>query len=84
MRNREEVIYDLLEITDSEVPKCYLETIVDYFDHINKKKLKEREVKQIRHCYETQLMSQGDLASAFGVNPATISRIVRGIYHKEV
>lgn len=84
MRNREEVIYDLLEITEGEIPKYYLEAVVDYFDHINKKKLKEREVKQIRHCYDNSLMSQGDLASAFGVNPATISRIVRGIYHKEV
>ncbi|AFI24955.1 putative DNA binding protein [Mycobacterium phage SWU1] len=46
----------------------------------NRKKLTEREVKDIRQAYLGG-MKQKDLAENYGVNPATISRTVRGIYH---
>lgn len=46
----------------------------------NRKKLTQREVKDIRDAYRGG-MKQKDLADNYGVNPATISRLVRGIYH---
>ncbi|ABE67368.1 hypothetical protein PBI_CHE12_49 [Mycobacterium phage Che12] len=46
----------------------------------NRKKLTPREVQDIRAAYRGG-MKQKDLASNYGVNPATISRTVRGIYH---
>jgi hypothetical protein len=46
----------------------------------NRRKLSEREVKDIRAAYRGG-MAQCDLADAYGVNPATISRTVRGLYH---
>ncbi|BBC43606.1 helix-turn-helix DNA-binding domain protein [Mycobacterium phage AN9] len=46
----------------------------------NRKKLTEREVRDIREAYRGG-MKQKDLADNYGVNPATISRTVRGIYH---
>lgn len=46
----------------------------------NRPKLTDHEVKDIRAAYRGG-MSQKDLAHAYGVNPATISRTVRGIYH---
>lgn len=46
----------------------------------NRSKLTEFEVKDIRAAYRGG-MSQSDLAHAYGVNPATISRTVRGLYH---
>lgn len=46
----------------------------------NRRKLSEQEVKDIRAAYRGG-MSQIDLANSYSVNPATISRTVRGIYH---
>lgn len=46
----------------------------------NRKKLTEREVEDIRQAYRGG-MKQKDLARNYGVNPATISRLVRGLYH---
>lgn len=46
----------------------------------NKAKLSDYEVADIRAAYRGG-MKQADLAHAYSVNPATISRIVRGIYH---
>ena len=46
----------------------------------NRRKLSELEVRDIRAAYRGG-MSQVDLANSYGVNPATISRTVRGIYH---
>lgn len=46
----------------------------------NRRKLSEQEVKDIRAAYRGGMM-QVELANSYGVNPATISRIVRGIYH---
>ena len=49
-------------------------------DRPNRKKLTKQEVKDIRAAYKGG-MKQKDLADNYGVNPATISRLVRGIYH---
>lgn len=49
-------------------------------DRPNRKKLTKQEVKDIRKAFRGG-MKQKDLADNYGVNPATISRIVRGIYH---
>lgn len=46
----------------------------------NRPKLTEREVEDIRAAHRAG-MSQIDLANNYGVNPATISRTVRGLYH---
>jgi DNA-binding transcriptional regulator YiaG len=48
--------------------------------HDNKRKLSSREVNDIRAAHKGG-MSQIDLANNYGVNPATISRTVRGFYH---
>lgn len=46
----------------------------------NRPKLSDRDVKDIRAAYRGG-MPQVELANNYGVNPATISRIVRGFYH---
>jgi DNA-binding transcriptional regulator YiaG len=46
----------------------------------NRRKLSLQEVKDIRQAFQGG-MKQVDLADNYGVNPATISRIVRGIYY---
>ena len=46
----------------------------------NRKKLDPREVELIRQMYRSG-MSQKDIADIYDVNPATISRTVRNIYH---
>lgn len=46
----------------------------------NRKKLSESEVQDIRAAYRGG-MSQRALAQAYDVNPTTINRTVRGIYH---
>lgn len=47
----------------------------------NKKVLSESDVNRIRSWYSKGLFTQAELAEKFEVNPATISRTVRGIYH---
>lgn len=46
----------------------------------NRHKLTQHEVQDIRAAHRGG-MKQKDLAINYGVNPATISRIVRGVYH---
>ncbi|AEK32661.1 helix-turn-helix DNA binding protein [Mycobacterium phage Bonamassa] len=46
----------------------------------NRPKLTDSEVSSVRELYRAGL-SQRQIAEAYDVNPATISRIVRGIYH---
>ncbi|WKW87261.1 helix-turn-helix DNA binding domain protein [Mycobacterium phage Chargerpower] len=47
---------------------------------INKPKLSEREARDIRQAHAGG-MKQADLARNYGVNPATISRIVNRVYY---
>lgn len=47
----------------------------------NRRKLTDREVKDIRAAWEGGV-SQRDIADSYEVNPATVSRIVQGFYHK--
>lgn len=46
----------------------------------NRPKLSDLDVQDIRAAYRGG-MAQYQLADNYGVNPATISRIVRGLYH---
>jgi len=46
----------------------------------NRPKLSDREVRDIRAAHRGG-MRQKDLAENYGLNPGTVSRIVRGIYH---
>lgn len=48
----------------------------------NRKKLTEREVREIRNLANVSRMTQREIADCYDVNPGTVSRIVRGIYHK--
>lgn len=46
----------------------------------NRPKLTDRDARRIREL-ERAGYTQSDIASMFDVNKATVSRIVRGIYH---
>ncbi|HVV11617.1 hypothetical protein [Amycolatopsis sp.] len=48
----------------------------------NQKRLTQREAGRIRELHATGEWTQKALAEAFDINPATVSRIVRGIYWK--
>lgn len=48
----------------------------------NRKKLSKRDVQIIRDTYSRGAFTQRELASMFDVNPATISRTVRGLYNR--
>ncbi len=48
----------------------------------NKKKLSEREVKEIRNLNKASHLTQREIADIYDVNSATVSRIVRGLYWK--
>lgn len=61
-------------------PVLSAQVAAQYIFELNKKKLTSADVRAIRLGHrngETQL----SLAERFGVNPATVSRIVRGLYH---
>lgn len=47
----------------------------------NHKKLGRREVATLRRLASTTGMTQVEIAEIYGINRATVSRIVRGIYH---
>lgn len=49
----------------------------------NRKVLSKSDAKRIRAWYRKGVFTQAELAEKFEVNPSTISRIVRGIYHSE-
>lgn len=50
----------------------------------NARKLTPSEVRQLRQEHASGLMNQRELAETYELNPATVSRIVRGIYHSTV
>lgn len=54
--------------------------IVAIVNHSNRKKLSDIDVRSIRLACR-QGSSQAEVAELFGINPATVSRIVRGIYY---
>jgi DNA-binding NarL/FixJ family response regulator len=49
----------------------------------NRKKLTVREVENIRELNRRTGWTQKQIAEAFGVNPATVSRIVRNQYWRQ-
>ncbi len=48
----------------------------------NRKKLSDREVKEIRNLSRATDLTQREIADCYDINPATVSRILRGVYHK--
>lgn len=48
----------------------------------NKKKLTRREVESIRKLKRETGMSTREIAGIYDINHVTVSRILRGIYHK--
>lgn len=68
-------------IAENRYLKSEVERLEFKSTHDNRPKLTDREAKDIRDAYKGG-MAQVDLANNYGVNPATISRIVRGIYHR--
>lgn len=50
----------------------------------NSPKLTSADVRRMRDEYRRTSMSQRELADVYDVNPATVSRIVRGKYHADV
>lgn len=72
------VFHDTLTITD-QIWDC-LEDNGYVVVKSNTKKLLPADVRQIRAMHRRGA-SQADIAHAYRVNPATVSRIVRGIYH---
>lgn len=50
----------------------------------NARKLTPSEVRQLRTEYRRGAMNQRELASTYDLNPATVSRIVRGVYHADI
>lgn len=56
--------------------------LTDKTKRANRKKLTETQVYEIRVKHRWNGAKQKELAAQYGVNPATISRIVRGQYHR--
>ncbi len=52
------------------------------FGNTNRKKLTPRDVAGIRSLKRSQGLSNKELADIYDINPATVSRIVLGQYHK--
>lgn len=50
----------------------------------NSKKLTPADVRRLRTEHKAGLLSQRELADIYEVHPATVSRIVRGVYHAHV
>ena len=49
--------------------------------HRNAKKLSAKDVNRLRGMYRNG-STQAELAQVFDLNPATVSRTVRGLYHR--
>lgn len=63
-------------IAELEAENAWLSAKLD-----NTKKLSHRDVTRMRAMYREGDYTQSELADIFDVNPATVSRTVRGIYH---
>lgn len=78
-------IVDLAGAIDAAVDELnYLRNRVNELENLppnNRKKLSLGEVADIRKMRRFGV-TQADIAAEYGVNPATVSRIVRGIYFK--
>lgn len=57
----------------------YIEWLQDA-EPSNRKRLSNKDVKEIRELHRKGI-KQSEIASFYDVNPATVSRIIRHIYH---
>lgn len=75
-----ELIAELYEVkkklAETEAKVEILEAKTD-----NAKKLRPFEVAQIRKLWDSGSMTQREIADIYCINPATVSRTVRGIYN---
>jgi DNA-directed RNA polymerase specialized sigma subunit len=55
---------------------------IEQAEDSNKKKLSDREVKEIRNLNKASHLTQREIADIYDINPSTVSRIVRGMYWK--
>jgi len=55
------------------------EEVLDIFRYSNQKKLDDSQVRSIRMLHRTGV-NQRRIAEDFGINPATVSRIITGDY----
>jgi Trp operon repressor len=74
-------INDLVEEVLAENAQLKKKLLLDLRVPSNRKKLSKREAAHIRELKRNGL-NQASIAQIYDVNPATISRIVRGQYHK--
>ncbi|WP_030095330.1 helix-turn-helix domain-containing protein [Mycobacteroides chelonae] len=74
----------LLELTELKAENARLRGELDALKKPNnRKKLTVGEVNFIRLMYRNRGFNQREIADIYDINPATVSRIVRRIYHKE-
>ena len=71
-----EIEYLEARIAELEAENAWLSAKLD-----NTKKLSPRDVRRMREMYRNGGYTQAELADIFDVNPATVSRTVRNIYH---
>ncbi|AMQ66785.1 helix-turn-helix DNA binding domain protein [Mycobacterium phage Sham4] len=79
LKERNEALHQQVEVARRSFGEAFL-TDKKGPRRPNRPKLTDNEVADIRAAHRGG-MKQRDLAANYGVNPATISRIVRGVYH---
>ena len=67
-------------IAERDALAAHVEWLEESIRHGNRKRLSERDVKDIREL-RRKGVAQSEIAAIYDVNPATVSRIVRRIYH---
>jgi DNA-binding MarR family transcriptional regulator len=72
----------LKEIEDLIRERDELRQRLDTMQRENRRKLTAREVKEIRNLARASTLTQKEIADCYDVNPATVSRILKGVYHK--
>lgn len=76
-------LFDLLGQMQHELGKLGVaEPAKAAVPQLNQPKLTDRQVREIRWLKSNTKASQKEIAEAYDINPATVSRIVRGIYHR--
>lgn len=67
-------------LTSHNTPDVVITDVLSVLGSSNRKKLTPGEVRDIRSRYRRG-ETQASIADDFSINPATVSRIVRGDYH---
>lgn len=67
-------------LTAYDAPDVVINDVLSVLGTSNRKKLSPGDVREIRTRHRKG-ETQSSIADAFSINPATVSRIVRGDYH---